>query len=937
MEENNNRPMGLGHDKRGLQIGISGKTSIQWSETHKCTSKRTNFIKRRNRKFIAKECHRNCQPKSNSQRFLQYVISSSKKEWGNASSNKFEAPQQVPPETAFQNGYTGKSNKLSRERRLGNNIRFKRCLSPLDVIQGSSEILEIPISRHSIPVPLFVLRSNKRSKSFCESNDCNSSSFEKVGSSFDKLHRRLVNPEPINVRPIRKQEFIARSPLSVGINDKQKEITVSTCSDNNVFRKSVRFSKRSGFSHSREVVKDKGSCDGIVKGKGLCKTVHGSSRNDCFLPGTDPICEIVHETTSIAFVTKLEPCSNAFNMQNHCYTTACSSFKLVVGQSEHSQGQIFKQTCISNHLDHRCKWKMGMGWSLEQSHMSGSMVSAGEDVTHKCIGNESSHFEFTAFPISTSRSECINQVRQHNCLSVHQSSRWNKVCTVVCSDSGPLAIGSEIQHQSESSTYYGKQKCTGRHFESPISETNRVVIEQSNSMGNFQVMGSAINRSILNNGKQEDSSVLLMDLPSTGICNGCSNNCLGEHVCLRISASTIDSQGDQSFSSISVPNDFNSTNVAQTTLVSSNSEVSNSLSDKTSMQSGSSDSVQRESGTPKSTVPTSDCMVVIDKKYSSAGFSEKTRILLSKSWRKGTQKDYKCKFRQFHSWCSKQQIDTYTADLVQCAEFLTFLFEKGLKYRTINGYRSMLSSVIPPVGNIPVGQHPYIIRLLKGIFNERPPLRRLIPEWDLLLILGCLKKAPFEPLKDAPLKFLTWKTCFLVAITTFRRCSDLQALQLGEGYANVQKQGITFLRTGLSKTDRPSHLSRNIVVPHLPNDKKLDPKRAVAYYLKETEKFRKSTSGNDVLKLFLAVNRPHKPVTSVTISRWLVNLIKFCYKELNKTSGRVTGHSTRSIGPSWALFKGASLQQVMEAADWSRETTFTRHYLKAVNVDFFNV
>ena len=246
----------------------------------------------------------------------------------------------------------------------------------------------------------------------------------------------------------------------------------------------------------------------------------------------------------------------------------------------------------------------------------------------------------------------------------------------------------------------------------------------------------------------------------------------------------------------------------------------------------------------------------------------------------------------------------------------------------------MLSSVLAPVGNIPVGQHPHIIRLLKGIFNERPPLKRLVPEWDLLVILGCLKEKPFEPLKDASLKFLTWKTCFLVAITTFRRCRDLQALQLGEGLVNVQKQGVTFIRKGLSKSDRPSHMGRNIFVPHLEKDKKLDPKRALTHYLKATEQFRNQT-GKDIVKLFLAITKPHQPVYSITMPRWLISLIKYCYKKLKKSHGKITGHTTTSVGPSWALFKGASLQQVMEAADWSRETTFTRHHLKPVNVDFF--
>ena len=398
---------------------------------------------------------------------------------------------------------------------------------------------------------------------------------------------------------------------------------------------------------------------------------------------------------------------------------------------------------------------------------------------------------------------------------------------------------------------------------------------------------------------------------------------------------SINSQSIEPLSAVSVHNHTDSPNVAKTTLVSTNSEISNSVSCKSPVPSGSVISVQGESDASKCRVSTSDCMAIIDRKFSSTGFSEETRQLLSKSWRKGTQKDYRSKFRQFNSWCVEHKTDTYSASLVNCAEFLTFLYEKGLKYRTINGYRSMLSSVLAPNGNIPVGQHPHIIRLLKGIFNERPPLKRLVPEWDLLVILGCLKEKPFETLKDASLKFLTWKTCFLVAITTFRRCSDLQALQLGEGLVNVQKQGVTFIRTGLSKSDRPSHMGRNIFVPHLEKDKKLDPKRALTYYLKATEQFR-NQKGKDIVKLFLAINKPHQPVSSITLSRWLISFIKYCYKKLKKSHGKITGHSTRSVGLSWALFKGASLQQVMENADWSRETTFTRHYLKPVNVDFFS-
>ena len=57
----------------------------------------------------------------------------------------------------------------------------------------------------------------------------------------------------------------------------------------------------------------------------------------------------------------------------------------------------------------------------------------------------------------------------------------------------------------------------------------------------------------------------------------------------------------------------------------------------------------------------------------------------------------------------------------------------------------MLSSVLQPIDNIPVEQHSYIIRLVKGVFNSRPPQVKLLPEWDLKLVLNLLKKHYLDP------------------------------------------------------------------------------------------------------------------------------------------------------------------------------------------------
>lgn len=239
----------------------------------------------------------------------------------------------------------------------------------------------------------------------------------------------------------------------------------------------------------------------------------------------------------------------------------------------------------------------------------------------------------------------------------------------------------------------------------------------------------------------------------------------------------------------------------------------------------------------------------------------------------------------------------------------------------------MLSAVLPPINNTPVGQHPYVIRLLKGVFNSRPPRVRLIPEWDLLKVLKALEKSPFEPMLKVPLKFATWKTVFLVAITTFRRCSDLQSLQLGEGHVNVQKKGVTFLRQGLSKQDRPNHYGAKIFIPTFEKNRLLDPKRALCLYLKRTEPFRRLENGEDITKLFLTIIKPHRHVSTQTISSWIVNVIKFAYQDDSKS---VKAHSTRALGPSWALFNGASMKSILDSADWSKESTFTKFYFREV-------
>ena len=227
-------------------------------------------------------------------------------------------------------------------------------------------------------------------------------------------------------------------------------------------------------------------------------------------------------------------------------------------------------------------------------------------------------------------------------------------------------------------------------------------------------------------------------------------------------------------------------------------------------------STENQNFPSKSSSIQSCCKAAINRSYESKGFLEDSRKLLATSWRVGTQKDYAVKFNKFHSyiWCSEREIDPYKATLTEFADFLiSSLFLSGLKYRTIAGYRSMLSAILPSVDNVPVGQHPHIIRLLKGVFNSRPPQKKLVPKWDLQRVLEFLSRDLFEPLSKVHLKYLTWKAVFLVAVSMFRCCRDIQALRIGDGFMSIIPEGIIFIREGLAKQDRPGHVGSKIFVP----------------------------------------------------------------------------------------------------------------------------
>ena len=119
------------------------------------------------------------------------------------------------------------------------------------------------------------------------------------------------------------------------------------------------------------------------------------------------------------------------------------------------------------------------------------------------------------------------------------------------------------------------------------------------------------------------------------------------------------------------------------------------------------------------------------------------------------------KWTIFIKWCDSNKMDFRSPSLSQIAKFLLYLFkEKHLQPSTIDGYMTAIADKIGS-DKINIGKDENLTRLLDSFHRDKPKGLRGVPSWSLSLALHQLTRPPFEPLRKASLKHLTFKTVLL--------------------------------------------------------------------------------------------------------------------------------------------------------------------------------
>ena len=252
-----------------------------------------------------------------------------------------------------------------------------------------------------------------------------------------------------------------------------------------------------------------------------------------------------------------------------------------------------------------------------------------------------------------------------------------------------------------------------------------------------------------------------------------------------------------------------------------------------------------------------------------------------------------------------------SVDLKTVVEYFSLLFEEGKAYKTVLVHRSTLSAMLSPIDSFSIGNHPVISRLMKGIFHKRPPSRRMFQAWNPASVFEQL------PSPDSFVGALS-RCAFLLAMASSRRPSEVAALKCSPAFMTLSPEKVRFLPPRLSKTDRQTHLGPPIEISRLPRSTPQSPCPVEALEALLSFRSRLSILHDNVFSL------PSSPSVPIDVAHFSA-LIKDCFRRAGVSA---PPGSTRHMSVSDAFAKGASIEDVMRAGDWSAASTFYTHYLR---------
>ena len=447
--------------------------------------------------------------------------------------------------------------------------------------------------------------------------------------------------------------------------------------------------------------------------------------------------------------------------------------------------------------------KRRVGRSLKRVHCKRILVCAGKQAAHKLSGTQSSSSSLKRVPRSLCGQNSSGSNRQYYSGSLHKQGRRHEVGPPLRPSVENLDLVFPATSNSESPTHPRPVKCDSRQtIQAGSDYPNKVVPPSGGFSTNLQPMAPTSNRSVCYEVQPQVTSVCLPSTGLPGCSSGCTHSAMGGSGCIRLPTNRHIGQSGGETTGLPVQETHSDCpGVAQHALVLGLGDHVQSGPSQPAQPAQSADTALQSDPSQKSDKSKSPCLAPRTTKIKEQGFSEAVAARIEAPQRTSTRSVYEAKWAIFTKWCVTNQVDFRSPPVKSVADFLMFLFEdKKLQPSTIDGYRSAIADKL---GNttVNISKDDNLTRLLESFHRDRPKGRRGIPSWNLSLVLHQLTKAPFEPLREASLKHLTFKTVFLLALGSGKR-SEIHAWQ----HRNIRHQADW---SKVSLVPSPSFLSKN--------------------------------------------------------------------------------------------------------------------------------
>ena len=667
---------------------------------------------------------------------------------------------------------------------------------------------------------------------------------------------------------------------------------------------------------------------------------HVIHRDISFLRKNSTTGKVTHETIPVVPEVPLE--ISPGTGQKDSSNRELSETSQIVGGFTKSYGRCSYPTSCTQHTSvHRCLTKR-LGSSLKRGSAQWLLVKQGSSASHQCSGAKSCPSGPKGFSGALARSNSAHLFRQQHSSVLPEQRRRHTFHGNVCSYLENSGFRKFQKNPGKGKTCTWIPKCDSRlSVTKGQGHTDRVVTSPTDIQPNLQSLAHTNGRPICNSSKLQTSNLCISCPRQKGLENRYIEYLLGRPRRLCLLSSSHPATSNSKNNNIPMQDGSTGPRVARDAMVlGSGGSLDQGTPTAPSLEDTSETTtfqrVPQQCGVPEST-----CVASGFQESNSGRFSSEVAERIKAPQRESSRKVYQSRWAIYGQWCSQNKVDITSPTDPQVAEFLNYLFTvKNLKPATISGNRTAIADALGSQGEL-ISKSLELNRLIASFTRDRPKPNRSIPTWDLSLVLLGLTKPPFEPLSEAPLKWLTYKTVSLLALASGKR-SEIHAWTPSSVSSRRNWSEATvspspaFLAKNQLASDGPDSIKPVVIQAlttmldsSLVEDKSLCPVRAFKVYLDRTKSMREGKA-----LLFVSLREGYsKDITGITISQWIKQTIHTCYQSSDMTDQQVTqvrAHDVRAMAASLAFKGGISLEQVLSSCYWRSHNTFTNFYLKDI-------